>query len=104
MGLDGLVGVRGEGSVDAVDTRFDSLAPAFSSSLWAMNSQLEERSVLTVDCEIAVATERVEGGRELAGGTRVCAAARPEGGLSSFTGSVGETVHNVTPLPSDSAM
>ena len=55
MGLDGLVGVRGEGgtgeSEDAVDMCFDSLVPAFSSTLWAMDCQLEERSGLTICCE-----------------------------------------------------
>src|SRR5258706_4765777 len=61
MGLDGLVGVRGEGGTGenegAVDMRFDSLVPAFSSTLLAMDCQLEERSGLTICCE------RVEGGR-----------------------------------------
>jgi len=81
MGLDGVVGVRGDdrvgeriGSVDAVETQFDSLALAFSSSRWAMHSQLEERSILRVQGETDVATEREEGGRERNGGARVCGA------------------------------
>ena len=77
MGLDGLVGVRGEGgrgeSEGAGDMRFDSLVPAFSSTLWAMDSQPEERSVLTVCCE------RAEGGREI-----VCETPRIEGGLGTW--------------------
>ena len=67
MGLVGLVGVRGEGGIGenegVVDMRFDSLVPAFSSTLWAMDCQLEERSGLTICCERVVATEKVEGGR-----------------------------------------
>ena len=81
MGLDGLVGVRGEGGTGenegALDMRFDSLVPAFSSTLWAMDCQLEERSVLTVCCERVVATERVEGGR--------CELLRTAGGCVSGT-------------------
>jgi len=116
MGLDGLVGVRGEGGTDksicgadAVDMRFDSLAPAFSSSLWAMDSQLEERSVLTVHCEVVVATERVERGRDPNGGIRVYGAARADGGRetwlpSSFAGPLGESAHKVNSLLSDPAL
>lgn len=81
MGLNGLVGVRGEGGTEenegAVDMRFDSVVPAFSSTLWAMDRQLEERSVLTVCCEIVVATERVEEGR--------CELLRTAGGCGSGT-------------------
>jgi hypothetical protein len=58
MGLDGLVGVRGESgtgkSEEVVDMRFDPFVPAFSSTLWARDSQLKERSVLTVCCERVV--------------------------------------------------
>ena len=62
-GVDGLVGVRGgEGgrgeSEGAVDMRLDSLVPAFSSTLWAMDCQLEERSGMTICC-----CERAEEGR-----------------------------------------
>ena len=75
MGLDGVVGVRGEGGTGenegAVDMRSDSLVPAFSSTLWAMDCQLEERSVLTVCCE------RAEGGR--------CELLRTAGGCESGT-------------------
>jgi len=81
IGLDGLVGVRGEGgrgvsvgSVDGMDLCFDSLASAFSSSLWAMDSQLFERSAW-----IVVATERAEGGRD-----PVCGASRTEGGRGTW--------------------
>ena len=87
MGLDGLVGVRGEGGrgmcagrEDGVDTWVGSLASAFSSSLWAMDSQLFERSGWTMRCEVVVATERAEEGRDAWGGRRVGDGATAEGG------------------------
>jgi len=114
MGVDGLVGVRGEGGTEesegVVDMRFDSVVPAFSSTLWAMDAQLEERSVLTVCREIVVATERVEGGRDPNGGTRACDLVRTEGGggmwwLSCFfSESTGESQHRVASVISDPAL
>ena len=115
MGLDGLVGVRGE-SEGAVDMRSDSLEPAFSSTLWAMDSQ---RSVLTVCCERVVATERVEGGRYPSGGTRGCVCVvcvsdlpRIEGGWGTwpaldtltFAKSTGSSQQRVASVLSDPAL
>lgn len=116
LGLDGLVGVRGESGrgesegAGAVDMRFDSLVPAFSSTLWAMDSQLEERSVWTVHCE------RVEGGRDPSGGTRGCICVsdlpRIEGGWGTwppldtltFAKSTGSSQQRVASVLSDPAL